>query len=519
MTAEMRFAALALVAVLGCGNKSKLVESRTGEVDALWDLAPDGTELAIVASPHAVALGFRAIEAMRELVKHPDFTPLQPQLDAVSKGLFGSDTGTPADAGFSSSRAFAVFATADGVLAVMPVADRDKFMAAKKGTRGSAEDTLEGNTCRQLGTHYVCVTKVELFDRLRKGSMRKKLAILDGRGDAELYMAHITLLGDTTGELAVAAKLEAGQVSLFGRWVGTPSGPLTTLVGVAAPKPDIAGASGFVAVNLAPLLADVPPMPIAGGITFDQLAKSMTGAVTATIPAGSVDLQIFAPLSDPKPAQTVIEHCPELGGLFQLSSTQTPGACRFMLQGTNQLELDAWVEGTTLRLGAKKGPPPAGKPSGMTAVGRELANGTWTAAFWGRGTMLNLTGITPTQDEVPPEIALGIHAMALINELGAGVRVAEDGVRFRAFVRTAWTNPPALVPRIVEIKGNDIVTGKATQPAQALATTSPGTPFAADFDAGQGGLMVPAAMIGLASAVVIPAVMGVLGGGGGEALP
>src|SRR5690606_31513556 len=135
------------------------------------------------------------------------------------------------------------------------------------------------------------------------------------------------------------------------------------------------------------------------------------------------DIQVFAPLTDPKPAQTAIDNCQDIGQFFELASTQTPGACRFMLQGTNQLELDAWVENTTLRLGAKKGPPPAGKPGAMTAVGRELASGQWTAAFWGRGTMLNLTGITPASQEAPPSVALGVHAIALVNELGAAVRV------------------------------------------------------------------------------------------------
>src|SRR5690606_33391103 len=143
--------------------------------------------------------------------------------------------------------------------------------------------------------------------------------------------------------------------------------------------------------------------------------------------AGTVDVQIVAPLTDPKPAQTVIENCQDIGHLFTLAPTQTPGACRFMLQGTNQLELDAWVENNTLRLGAKKGPAPAGKPGAMTAVGRELGNGSWTAAFWGRGTMLNLTGVTPADVEAPPQVALGIHAMALVNELGLGARVDKDG--------------------------------------------------------------------------------------------
>lgn len=520
MTGAMRNALLApaLALAFGCGNPSKLDHFHGGNVDALWSLAPDGTELAIVASPRAVDLTFRAIDALRELAKHPDFLPAQGQLYALTKAMFGSDTATPADAGFARDKGFAMFATGDGVVGVMPVADRDKFMASKQGQRGSTEDTLDGNTCREIGSHYVCATNVQMFDRLGKGSLSGKLAVAGVRGDAELYMSNVSLLGDSTGELAIAAQLAPGQVSLHGTWLGTPSGPLANVAGIATPRPETSGASGFVAINARPLLEGAPAVPLAGDVTLEQLAQSFAGPITAKIPAGTVDIQVFAPLTDPKPAQTAIDNCQDIGQFFELASTQTPGACRFMLRGTNQLELDAWVENNTLRLGAKKGPPPAGKPGAMTAVGRELASGQWTAAFWGRGTMLNLTGITPASQEAPPSVALGVHAIALVNELGAAVRVDPDGVRFRVFLRTAWANPPEFASRIVEVSGNDILTGKAMMPALALAGSAPGTPFAEDFDAGQGGLMVPAAVIGLASAVVIPAVMQAVAGPRSESI-
>ncbi|HEY5950516.1 MAG TPA: hypothetical protein VIV40_33725 [Kofleriaceae bacterium] len=520
----MRTAALALLvptlvaAVVGCSKgKSKLDFDRGGDVDPLWDLAPDGTELGIVASKRAVGLAFRGLAALRGLVQEPDLAPVKPQLDALLKGMFGSETATPEDAGFATDRPFAMFVTSGGVIGVMPVGNRDKFMAAKHGKRGSAEDVLETNTCRQIGTNYVCATQVDMFERIGKGKLRGKLAVVGTRGDAELYMSSVALLGQNKGDLAIAVQLEPGQLSVTGRWLGEPDGPLQALAGMTAPKPNTAGASGFVALDATPFLKNVPALPITGDVTFEQLAKSLAGPVTATIPAGSVDIQISAPLTDPKPLQTVIANCKDVEKFFELAKTQTPGACRIVLQGTNALELDTWVEGNTLRLGAHKGAMPAGKPGGMTAFGRELANGTWSAAFWGRGTMLNLSGITAAQQEIPPEVALGIHAMALVNELGAAVRVDKDGMRFRGVLRTAWTNPPAVTEKIIKVSGNDVVSGKATAPALAIVKQAPGSPFAADFDAGQGGLMVPAAMIGLASAVVIPAVMRMMGISGDEA--
>ncbi len=496
----------------GCGNKSKLDGDRSDAVNALWDLAPDGTQLGLVASARAVSLTFRAIGAIRGLTALPDIAPAKPQIDELAKAMFGSETATPEEAGFGE-RPFAMFATADGVIGVMPVASRDKFMAAKKGKRGQTEDTLETNTCRELRGHYVCATRVEMFDRLGKGSLRGKLDVVGKRGDAELYMTDMTFLGDTKGELAVTMLLDPGQAAVQGRWIGTPSGVLAKVVGTTSPRPTIDGGTGYVSFNVSPLLSALPSVPIAGGVTTDQLGASISGPITAMIPAGEIDIQVRIPLKDPAPATKIVENCPDLGTLFMLAEKQQPGACRIRLEGTNALELDIWVENGELRLGAVKGPMPAGKPGALTQVGREIATTDWTASLWGRGTMLNLSGITPTKEAVPEQVAFGIHSIALVNELGAAAKVEADGVRFRAFLRTVWANPPDVVAKYIAFSGEDIITGKATEGAKQLVTTAPGTPFAADFNAGQGGLMIPAAAIGLVTAVVIPAIARYVGGG------
>jgi hypothetical protein len=513
-----RLALLACCLVSACGNKSKLDVDRAGDVDALWDLAPDGTQLGIVGSPRAVGLTLRGVAAIRELMAQPDLAPAKPQADMLAKALFGSETATAEDAGFSGTKPFAMFATSDGVVGIMPVVDRDKFMASKHGERGSgsnADDKLLENTCREIKTNYVCASDPKLFDRLGKGSLRGKVHA-GTRGDIEVLMKDITMLGDTKGDLALAAKLDIGTVSIQGRWEGVPSGPLTQLIGVAAPHANTTNASGFVAINVKPILVAAPALPIAGDVTLDKLGASLVGPVSAVIPAGSVDIQIHAPLVDPKPAQTVIEHCDDVGKFFTLAKTQTPGACRIVLQGTNALELDIWVEGNELRLGAHKGQAPAGKAGGLTSIGSELAGGEWTAAFWGRGTMLNLAGIAPASQDVAPEVAIGIKAISLVNELGAAAKVDGHGMSFRAYLRTAWTNPPDVVAKVSAIPGADIVTGKAGEPAKKIAADAPTSPFAKDFDAGQGGLMIPAAAIGLATAVILPAVVRAMGGGAGD---
>jgi hypothetical protein len=503
---------LALIALAGCGNKSKLDTDRGGDVDVLWDLAPDGTDLGIVASARAVGLGFRGIAAVRGLATLPDVEPAKEQLDTLAHAMFGSATATPEEAGFATNKPFAMFATADGVIAVMPVGDRDKFMTHKNGTRGSAEDTLDTNTCRMISDRYVCATSTAMFDRLGKGSLRGKLGRVGVRGDAELYMTDMTMLGDTKGTLTVAAQIDQGEVSLHGLWDGTPSGVLAKLSGITAPHPDTTGASGFVTFNAAPLLATLPSIPIAGGVTTDQLAASLAGPISAVIPSGSIDIQLHIPLKDAKPATTIIENCKDIGTFFALAETQTPGACRVVLRGTNALELDVWVEGTTLRLGAHKGPSPKGQPGAITPVGRELAANDWTAALWGRGTMLNLSGIAPATQEVPSSVALGVHLMALVNELGAAAKVDPTGVKFRAHLRTVWTNTSDVVTKYVAVSGNDIISGKATELAKSIVATAPDSPFAADFAAGQGGLMIPAAAIGLVTSAVMPLIARMMGG-------
>ncbi|HET9991805.1 MAG TPA: hypothetical protein VFQ65_24920, partial [Kofleriaceae bacterium] len=67
--------------------------------------------------------------------------------------------------------------------------------------------------------------------------------------------------------------------------------------------------------------------------------------------------------------------------------------------------------------------------------------------------------------------------------------------------------------QVIAIGGDDIVHGRATAPGLALATGHAGAPFAQDFAAGQGGLMVPAAALGIATAIIVPAIGELLGGG------
>ncbi|HEY6039223.1 MAG TPA: hypothetical protein VIV58_33300 [Kofleriaceae bacterium] len=515
--------ALALtLAAAGCGKHSSLLDpgQTGGAADELWDLAPDGVEVGIVATPRAIGLVLDAVSAVQTLVKTSDFAPMKPTAQALIAALLGRPDAMPADAGLARDRGFAMFITADGVLGVMPVIDRDKFMATKHGKRGDV-DTLNGNTCKPLRHLYVCATNDKLFDRLGKGSLRGKVALAGGRGDIELYGAQLPLFGGGPGDLAIAVELDPGAMSVRGVWTGAPAGTLGALSGVTAAKPAATNASGFVSFDLAKLLGDVPPVPIVEGVTADALAKSLAGPITAVIPAGTVDIQITVPLLDPAPMKTVLEHCKELSQFLDLTEDQPKDACRFRMQSASVLELEAWVDegAKQLRVGAHRGPASTGVPSPLTPIGRELAQGDWTGVFWGRGTMLNLTGITPTTQQIPPEGAAALHAISLVNELGVGLKVDAKGVKLRGVLRTAWANPADVAQPVIAIGGDDIIHGRATAPGQALALAHAGAPFAQDFTAGQGGLMVPAAALGIATAIVIPALGELLGGATGPDEP
>ena len=220
---------LFVLALAACSNPSKLdaVSSTGADCDALWDLAPAGTEVGLVASPRGLGLALDAFGTAAQLVETSDFASLAPELDVVTAALFGAPGAAPADAGISRAPGFAMFVTANGVLAVMPVVDRDKFVASKHGTRGAVgsgagssgaagsaadgDDDIRGSTCREIRAHYVCVSNPALFEALGTGTLRGKPQLAGGRGDIELFATQLPLFGGTPGDAAVVAELSRGS--------------------------------------------------------------------------------------------------------------------------------------------------------------------------------------------------------------------------------------------------------------------------------------------------------------------
>jgi hypothetical protein len=488
---------LAALLAIGCGSRKPARD--TAASDALWELAPAGARYAVVVSPAGVAAIWSAVPQLVALLDSPDLAELKPRLEQLLAVALAQPTRSMSDSGLALDRGFASFATADGkTIVILPVADRDKWVASRGGTLGSDGDHIGDRTCRQVHGVYACTTAPALLDQLGSGPLVSKLASVGERGDFELWAGDVAPFVAEKGELAVIARLDHGSVDLRGRWRGKPDGIAALLADTAAPRLDPAGASGFARANVAPLLGDAGDTPIAGGVTTRTFAKSLRGPIRVAVPAGSVDLQVHAPLVDPAQAAALIEHCDDLP--IPRAATATPGACRLEVPFGTPLELDAWIENSELRVASHKGPEVRGDRAALTAVGRELALGDWSLAFWGRGTMLNAATMAPATGPLPPPAARAIHLMALVDELGAGISFDRDGFRFRLYARTVFENPPEIAGKLAAIDGNAIASGRSTALAKALAVA--GSPFAVDFRIGQGGLMIPAAIASSIAALV-----------------
>jgi len=249
--------------------------------------------------------------------------------------------------------------------------------------------------------------------------------------------------------------------------------------------------------------APIPPEPIAPGVTVADLANNIDGAVTITIPQASMMFDVHIPMKDTGPAQKLVEQCDQVPPLQMLGAKVTNGVCHVSVPQM-QMELDAWVEGKELRLGKQGAPAPA--TVAPTGIASELAQGEWAFAMFGRGTLLG-EGQFPSMPmgALPDEAKMGLRVMMFLNEIGLGVRADGDTVRFLASARTAWSNPDDVVAKIVAIPPDQIVTGKAAGAAKEIANSAPNSPFAGDFKAGLGGVMIPAASVGILAAVAIPA--------------
>src|SRR6187551_1079468 len=142
----MRIRALVVAAVLVVGCKkekgpppapSPKAPVSTAEQDALWKLAPDGTVAGVVLSSRGVASLESGWLAVRSLIKTaPELAPAADEMEKELTKIFGSSNVKLADVGMAPGKGAALFGLEKGAeVAIIPVVDRDKFLAVTKGTK------------------------------------------------------------------------------------------------------------------------------------------------------------------------------------------------------------------------------------------------------------------------------------------------------------------------------------------------------------------------------------------------
>ena len=489
----MRFA-LILAVLAGCGRDTTPAETS----DQLWALAPEGARGAIVISARGVGMFERGYaDVWKQLDTVADLAPAKARV-AEALAPFGPAI-TLAEFGFTPSKGAALFMMKDGMIAILPLADRDKFLATVKGTKGDV-DTIDTTTCKLIRGFYACATSPALLDTVGKSDIKKHLA---ARGEIEIVGTDLPF-GDKPMTVAAAVQLARGAATLRGTVTNAPPDLAGRFANSATPRLDAGHTAGFALVDLH---AWLPPTEesLVGDITVAKLLDSLDGLLSVVTPAGVTVLDVEQATTDPAPMTTIVSRCNELPGADALEAKVEAGVCRFKAPNWD-VSLDLWMDGKTVRVGKKPAPKPASVP--LTPIGAELARGPWSFVFWGRGTMLAgppIEGLQPV--DVPPESAMVIRAMSIVNELGLGVRQKGDVLELIATVRTTFANPDDVVAKLAAITANDIAATKARALAEPIAKSSPGAPFAHDFAAGHAGLLVPTALAGQGVTMIVTGMM------------
>ena len=480
----------------------------TSDQDALWALAPDQVIVGAVISPRGLAHVEQAAQELEKILQAaPDLAPIKLKIDEALQEVLGTTNPSLAAAGLSSTKGAALFMVpGETPIMILPVVDRDKFLAVVHGTKGADSDTVNRATCKMVNGVYACAKNLALFARLGKGSLAAQLELSGARGDLEVA-AKIPSSDKDTITFGVVAQLGRGTVVIRGGVKGLPP-DAKLMIANARPRVDGDRTAGFAVINPMPLVgmvgAKVPAQEIAPGVALDALVRSFAGPLTVSIANGATSFDLRIPLSDEGPAKSLLAECNTLPPMQMLGATVKDGVCHVPLPQM-MMELDVWVDGKVLRVGKKDGPPATGASAPLSAVGQELATGEWALAMFGRGSVFGPVPIPVPPGTLPPEAMMAMRGLALVNELGVGVRLDGDVLRVLGTVRTAWSNPDEVVAKLIKISPAALFDGTASNEAKAIAAASPGSPFAGDHAAGYGGLMMPAFGIGVLAAVAIPA--------------
>jgi hypothetical protein len=255
----------------------------------------------------------------------------------------------------------------------------------------------------------------------------------------------------------------------------------------------------------------VPPIPLVDGVTIVDVVKSVAGPSTVSVPAGQTYLDIETPLSDAGPVTKVLAKCEDVTALKELGIKRVNGTCQIHTEEP-ALDLDLWVDGTTLHVG-HKGTPLDGASVPMRPAALEIATGQWGFAIWGRGTEFAPQAKTTPNDVTGfnPMNALPLRLLGVLNELGVAAKqeTLKEGpaIRFLVTIRTAFANPAAIADQLAAITGMDVLANTATAKAKPIAEANAGSLYAGDFAAGQHGMLLPTKFLQIVLQVGIPAIL------------
>ncbi|MEO8698889.1 MAG: hypothetical protein ABI867_02565, partial [Kofleriaceae bacterium] len=488
--------------------------------DQLWGLAPEGAGGGIVASPHAIGMIEDGVLSLRSFMEKAglEMDQLEEQIDGVL-APFGGHKATLAEMGLTRTKPGALFIAPDGMVAVLPIADRDAFLAKANGTKSPTVDGIDkiGNaSCKLFGPHYVCAQTEALLGKVGKGTLKAEVAKAKSRGDIEIVGTRLPLGGKAKATFVATVQLERGELVMRGLLINPPAESLKWLETSVRPRTQIGRSAGLAVVDPRAMFANTPPVPLVEGVTIVDVVKTFAGPATITIPAGEANLDAEIPLTDPAPATKVLAKC-DVTGLKDLGAKLVDGVCRIRIEQAT-LDLDLWVDGNTLHVG-HKGKELGGKSVPMRPLALEVATGQWGFVIWGRGSSFapqakttpnDVTGINPVQ-------AMPLRVMSAVDEIGFAAKKETlpegDAIRFVLDLRTSFANPATVIDKLVTISAMDILANTASGKAKPIADAHPGTLYAADFTAGQHGLLLPTKLVDIALQVGIPALMRYTRGG------
>lgn len=542
------------IAGAGAGCRSASESEATGtpvaaaSTDLIWALAPRDLEAGLVIADGAGGSLHTALTTLvGALERSPVTAPVAGQMRAnlTIAGIDTLDRAKLADAGIDVGRAAAFFMAKEGRVAVLPVANRAKFVAKVGATTRDGVDRLEADvSCKELSGRYVCAENRAVLDRVGQSATASPVAnwAAELRGHVELYVSPAgtpsplaSALEGSQG-IRIGGRLERGAITVRAHLSGKPREPLS-LAQVERPSRLSAGLAGQPLSGLVSLQASrfwqawkpqrvgrARPMMLPGGVLLGELLGSLDGEIVAYALAGQLPRgQLRIGLASQGPMARVLAACDEIAAQVPTGVTvrKKGERCTVSVQpavlglgappsaGQDAVSAELWVEKNTLVVDLGDAATPAQAKSELRPFPPQILERGHLLAAWGRGSLFrvpsNVNPATLATIRAEPAAGVILFWMFHLNELGFSVRVADDGVHMALRVGTLWANPDDVVAEAEKVLV-DLGAGQPDALARLIALPGrfPGTPLARDDQTGYHGLLLPASAGAFLAGFLLP---------------